>query len=91
MKRLRAVLAKGLDATASSWPEIREAFGWIRRFAAVLTNKPDLDAAGVRRRYDGLVAALARHGDFGVVLGCWGRWPRAGSRPGRWPVRWATS
>lgn len=68
MRRLRAVLAKGLDATAAAWPEIREAFGWIRRFAAVLTNRPGLDAAGVRRRYDGLVAALARHGDFGGGL-----------------------
>lgn len=64
MKRLRAVLAKGLEATASAWPEIREAFGWIHRFAAVLANKPGLDAAGVRRRFDGLLAATTRHGAF---------------------------
>ncbi len=30
----------------------------------MLANKPGLDATGVRRRFDGLLAALARHGDF---------------------------
>lgn len=61
---MRAILAKGLEATADAWPPIREAFGWVRRFAAVLANKPGLDAAGARRRFDGLLAALVRHGDF---------------------------
>ena len=37
------------------------AFGWVRRFAAVLGNKKGPGAAGVRRRYRALVAALARH------------------------------
>ena len=32
------------------------AFGWVRRQAAALANKRGLDAAGVRRRYRGLVA-----------------------------------
>jgi hypothetical protein len=50
LKRLRAILAKGLDATAGAWPKIREAFAWVRRFAAILANEPGLDAAGVRRR-----------------------------------------
>jgi len=40
---------------------VRIAFGWVRRAAAVLRNKTGLDAAGVRRRYRGLIAALARH------------------------------
>ena len=59
--RLRAILAKGLEATASSWPEVRAAFGWVYRAAAVLRNKAGRDAAGVRRRYRGLIGALARH------------------------------
>ena len=63
MKRLRAVLAKGLEATAALWPDIRVAFSWIPRPAVVLRDKPGLDAAGVRRRYRGLVAAIARHRD----------------------------
>jgi hypothetical protein len=37
------------------------AFGWVRRFAAVLADKKGLDSAGVRRRYRGLIASLARH------------------------------
>jgi hypothetical protein len=42
-------------------PEIRAAFGWVRRFATALANKKGLNAAGVRPRYRGLTAALARH------------------------------
>ena len=37
------------------------AFGWVHRAAAVLRNKAGLDAAGVKRRYIGLIAAVARH------------------------------
>ena len=40
---------------------MRVAFGWVHRAAAILRNKKGLDAAGVRRRYRGLIAALARH------------------------------
>jgi hypothetical protein len=40
---------------------VRVAFGWVRRAAAILRNKKGLDAMGVRRRYRGLVAAIARH------------------------------
>jgi hypothetical protein len=55
------VLAKGLEATEASWPEIRTAFGWVQRLAVVLANKKGLDAATVRRRYRGVVAALAQY------------------------------
>jgi hypothetical protein len=62
------VLAKGLEATEASWPGIRTAFGWVRRLAAVLANKKGLDAATVRRRYRGVIAALARHrGKLGTL------------------------
>ena len=40
---------------------MRVAFGWVYRAAAVLRNKKGLDAAGVRRRYRGLIGAMARH------------------------------
>ena len=40
---------------------MRVAFGWVHRAAVILRNKKGLDAAGVRRRYRGLIAALARH------------------------------
>ncbi len=59
--RLRAILGKGLEATESLWPDVRVAFGWVHRAAVILRNKKGLDAAGVRRRYRGLIAAIARH------------------------------
>ena len=40
---------------------VRVAFGWVHRAAAILRNKAGLDAAGVRRRYRGLLGAIARH------------------------------
>jgi hypothetical protein len=43
------------------WPEVRVAFGWIHRAAAILANQKGLDAAGVRRRYRGLITTLARN------------------------------
>jgi hypothetical protein len=58
---LRSILEKGLEATAAQWPDVRIAFGWVRRVAVVLRNKANLEAAAVRRRYRGLIAALARH------------------------------
>jgi hypothetical protein len=61
LTRPRAILGKGLEATEASWPDVRKAFGWVHRAAAILRNKKGLDAAGVRRRYRGLIAAIARH------------------------------
>jgi hypothetical protein len=58
---LRAILDRGLEATAASWPAVRLAFGWVYRAAVILRNKRGRDAAEVRRRYRGLVGALARH------------------------------
>jgi hypothetical protein len=56
-------LEKGLEATAASWPDVRVAFGWVHRAASILANDAGLDAAGVRRRYRGLIGAMARHAD----------------------------
>ena len=61
MTRLRAIPAKGLEATEPMWPDVGVAFGWVHRAATILRNKRGLDAAGVRRRYRGLIAAIAGH------------------------------
>jgi hypothetical protein len=54
--------------TAGSWPEVRTAFEWVRRFAAVLVDEGGLKGAEVRRRYRGLIGALARHrGELGSL------------------------
>ena len=61
-----ALLGKGLEATEPLWPDVRLAFGWVHRAAVVLANKKGLDATGVRRRYRGLIAAVAqRRASFG--------------------------
>jgi hypothetical protein len=62
LTRLRAILGRGLEATDSLWPEVRAAFGWVWRFAAVLANKKGSDGAGVRRRYRALIESLTRRG-----------------------------
>jgi len=49
-----------LEATAGTWPEVRAAFGWVWRAAAILGNKKGRDAVKVRRRYRELMATLAR-------------------------------
>jgi hypothetical protein len=59
--RLRAILGKGLEATAALWPAVRQAVSWVYRAAVILRNQRGLSAAGVRRRYRGLIAAIARH------------------------------
>jgi hypothetical protein len=61
LTRLRALLAKGLEATAGQWPDIEVAFGWVERAAAILANAAGRDTAGVRRSYRGLIAAWCRH------------------------------
>jgi hypothetical protein len=59
--RLRTLLERGLEATAGSWPDVRAAYRWVHRAASILANEAGLDAAGVRRRYRGLIAAMSRH------------------------------
>jgi hypothetical protein len=57
---------------------VRAAFGWVHRAAAVLRNKKGLDAAGVRRRYRGLIAALARYrGSLGAPAGAFDHFRKA--------------
>ena len=60
---MRTLLEKGLAATAASWPDVRVTFDWVHRAASVLSNDAGLDAAGVRRRYRGLIGAMASHAD----------------------------
>jgi hypothetical protein len=40
---------------------VRAGFAWVHRAAAILANDEGLEAAGVRRRYRGLLGAIARH------------------------------
>ena len=50
-----------MERTAALWPDIERAYGWVHRAAHILGNEAGETAAAVRRRFDGLVAAMARH------------------------------
>jgi hypothetical protein len=54
------VLDQGLEATAASWPVIRSAYDQVLQAASILGNEAGLDAAGVRDRYERLIAEIAR-------------------------------
>src|SRR4051812_50142381 len=43
------------------WPPIRRAYAWVHRAARILANAAGEPAGAVRRRLDGLLAAMARH------------------------------
>lgn len=55
------MIGRGLERTAPLWPAIERAYGWVHRAAHILGNEAGETAAAVRRRFDGLVAAMARH------------------------------
>ncbi len=55
------MIGRGLERTAELGPDIERAYGWVHRAAHILGNAAGEDATMVRRRFDGLVAAMARH------------------------------
>src|SRR4051794_24897285 len=61
LRRLRRLLARGLERTQGLCPPIRRAYAWVHRAARILGNAAGEPAEAVRRRLDGLLAALARH------------------------------
>jgi hypothetical protein len=58
---LRQLITRGLGGTAALGPDIARAYGWVHRAAHILNNRGEEDASLVRRRFDGLVAAMHRH------------------------------
>lgn len=52
---------RGLEHTQGLWPPIRRAYAWIHQAAHILENAAGEPALAVRRRLDGLLAAMARH------------------------------
>ncbi|MFL4976649.1 MAG: ISNCY family transposase [Microvirga sp.] len=61
LARLRRLIGRGLEGTAALWSDVERAYGWVHRAAHILSNPDGEDAAKVRRRFDGLLAAMARH------------------------------
>jgi len=58
LKRLRRLLEKGLNETASSWPVIQEWYGWVRRVAHVLSNEDQANGKVVRRRLNAVLRRM---------------------------------
>ena len=58
---MRQLIRRGLDRTAALCPDVERVYGWVHRAAHILGNEAGEDAALVQRRFDGLVAAMARH------------------------------
>src|SRR4051794_13159265 len=58
LRRLQALLARGLAATAPLWSEVRIAYGWVHRAAHLLANAAGQDVFTLRRAYRGLLAEM---------------------------------
>jgi hypothetical protein len=70
LRRLRALIVRGLERTQPFWPDIRRAFAWVHGAARILKNEADRDAVAVRRRFNGLLGAMVRHrGQVGPLAG----------------------
>jgi hypothetical protein len=56
--KLQKLLRRGLGETASLWPAVRAAYGWVKRVAKVLANKDASPAEVVRRRLSGVLSRM---------------------------------
>jgi hypothetical protein len=65
---LRQLIGRGLERTAPLWPDVARAYAWVQAAAKILGNDKGEDAATVRRRFDGLVAAMRQHRDRAGML-----------------------
>jgi hypothetical protein len=63
------LLARGLAGTAGQWPELRTVYGWVHHAAEILENRAGVDGAGVRQRYEALLAEMATGQDALDTLG----------------------
>jgi hypothetical protein len=60
LQKLKALIDRGLGATAALWPAIVLAFGWVHRAAGIL-GAEGVGGRAVRQRLGGLLGAMARH------------------------------
>jgi len=55
---LERLLQRGLEETASLWPAIECAFGWVHQAAHILGNEANQSGDHVRQQYSGLLGAM---------------------------------
>ena len=58
LRKLHALVAKGLAATDAMWPSIRTAYDWVHRAARLLENEDEVTGGEVRRRMEDLLAEM---------------------------------
>jgi hypothetical protein len=66
--KLRALVRQGLNETASLWPDIKVALGWVHQAAHVLANEAGLTGVEVRQQLAGLLGAMSRWKDQAGTL-----------------------
>jgi len=61
LQRLDALLTKGLEATAPVWPDLRQAYAWVRQAAHILGDDDDMSRSGEKRQaaYRALLTTIA--------------------------------
>jgi hypothetical protein len=85
LRRIAALVRRGLERTAALWPDVRRAYRWLRAAAFILANRAGLDAPGVQARYERLLAAwAARRAEAGTLAAAVDRFMKvtASYRPG---------
>jgi hypothetical protein len=60
LRKLRQLLRRGLEETATLWPAVRVAYRWVKQVANVLANKAGRPAADVRHRLSQILSAIRR-------------------------------
>ena len=58
LRKLRALVAKGLAATDAMWPAIRIAYGWVHQAARLLENEDQLTGSAVRHQMEALLTEI---------------------------------
>jgi len=59
LERLDALLRKGLEATASFWPDLRQAYAWVRHAAHLLGGDEERSVEDRQAAYRALLATMA--------------------------------
>jgi hypothetical protein len=66
------LIARALAGTAALWPAVEQGFVFVHAAARLLANPAGERGSKVRRRFDGLLAAMQRHrhriGELGAAL-----------------------
>ena len=69
MRKLRGLLAKGLERTRALWPDVRATYRWVHAAARLLKNTAGRAAEDVKARYARLIEEWGRRKDACGRLG----------------------